>query len=103
LRDLNNNKEAVFAPDIPQDISLVSERCENGPCMKLVKGINLPLWRKTTLEVKSRFGLAGNANLIGENKENPAPNCSIVKTLNNMNLNGFVWIKNACSKNSYKV
>lgn len=45
-----------FGSDLAMDQQVIREQCEKGPCMKFVRGLNLPKLYKKLLEEKSRFG-----------------------------------------------
>jgi len=56
------------------------------------------------MELKGQFGNSDPIEAtFGESKLKPAPSCSLVKQLTGSMTNGFYWIKNKCSKVSFKV
>ena len=59
---------------------------------------------KQLLEVKGRFGkMAVSATFKGESKVAPADSCSQIANETNIDINGFYWIKNKCSKDPHKI
>jgi len=88
---------------LESDKKVKAENCVTGPCLSLVTGSNLPMLLRDLLKVKSRFGRTTSKNsIMGSSKVKPSPSCTFIKKFYDIKVNGFMWIKNSCSKKPFK-
>jgi len=103
LNEINTQEKSMLPAGLSSDRKLVVETCQSGPCLQEITDKNLPTLLRELLQVKSRFGRFNTPpSILGSSKLKPAPNCSFIKMQYNMKINGFMWIKNQCSKKPFK-
>ena len=101
---MNSEFESMKSVDLISDKNFELEGCERGPCLKSVKKPNLSVIYKKIMELKGRFGKSAvTATFYGESKILPADSCTNIYYQSNIEINGFYWIKNECSKDPFKV
>jgi len=80
LKQILSQEKSMLPAGESADKKVKSETCIAGPCLKFVKGKNLPKLLKDLLQAKSRLGkMSSNSSIMGSSKVKPSPNCSFIK------------------------
>jgi len=103
LKEIDTQEKSMLPAGLGSDKKLVVETCQSGPCLQSIQGKNLPMLLKDLLQVKARFGrMSTPPSIMGSSKMKPAPSCTFMKVIFDIKINGFMWIKNQCSKKPFK-